>query len=759
VNLVWRGPLTDPSGFASQGRAFVRGLVEAGADLRVEHLVWHWREAVTPSERERLADLIDRPVVPADVHLQHTLARLFDPYAAGRLRIGRTAWEVDRVPADWVARARQMDEVWVPCRHNADAFVASGVEPDRVHVLPEPIELDRFAPGSAPALEVPGAHGTVFLASFDWSLRKGWDVLLRAWLRAFRVGDDVTLVLKTWSTRGLTDGDIQARLVAAIEGAGHDPERVADIVVLTELLDTRGVAGLYAACDVYVAPSRGEGFCRPVAEAMAAGRPVIATHHSGPADFTDEAVGWPLPWTAAEVSEEARAEALFPAGSRWAEPDVDALVDALRDAHARPDERLRRGVAARDRARGFDHLAIARRALARMAEVTPRASRPGVRAVRPGLPSVLLQGSVFGVHSLAGVNRELARALVRTGAVEVGVVDTEGARLDPAAPGLAALAPLVEGVLPHVDVTVRQAYPPNLDPGAPGRVAQFLHWEFGPLPRAWVRAQRDRIDEVWAASGWAADWMVRSGMDPARVATVPLGVDPDRFRPGLEPLDLGPVAPGFRFLFVGGLVWRKGIDVLLDAYRLAFTRSDDVTLVVKDFGAGGPYVPQEAADGLARLAADPGAGRVAHFTGALPEADMPRLYAACDCLVHPFRGEAFGLPIVEAMACGLPVVVPEGGPCLDYADAATALLVPCREVPTGWSAVGGMLLAGEATVLDTRVEDVAAAMRRAYEDPEGSRALGARAARRVRGGHTWDHTARAALARVGALRDRLRTAA
>ena len=36
---------------------------------------------------------------------------------------------------------------------------------------------------------------------------------------------------------------------------------------------------------------------------------------------------------------------------------------------------------------------------------------------------------------------------------------------------------------------------------------------------------------------------------------------------------------------------------------------------------------------------------------------MAALYAACDCLVHPYRGEGFGLPIAEAMACGLPVIV------------------------------------------------------------------------------------------------------
>ena len=389
----------------------------------------------------------------------------------------------------------------------------------------------------------------------------------------------------------------------------------------------------------------------------------------------------------------------------------------MRAAHADPEGWRGRGAAGRERAqRRFDHRAVTLHALERMEGIRPRGRRTGLRTVDPDVPALLITGSVFGMHSLAGVNRELARALVRTGRIALGLVDTEGARLDPSAPELAALAPLVEGILPRVDVTMRHAYPPNFDPGAPGRVARMLHWEFGPLPRAWVRAHREAGDDAWAASRWAADWMVRSGMDPERVAHVPLGVDPERFRPGLEPLDLGEVAPGVRFLFVGGLVWRKGVDVLLEAWTRAFTRDDDVTLVVKDFGAGGPYVPQEAAERLRAIAADPRAARVAHFTGALPEADMPRLYAACDCLVHPFRGEAYALPVAEAMACGLPAIIPDGGPCRDYAGPDSALLVPAREVDLGWHEVGGMPLTGTARVLEVDPDDVAAAMRAAHRD-------------------------------------------
>jgi glycosyltransferase involved in cell wall biosynthesis len=247
------------------------------------------------------------------------------------------------------------------------------------------------------------------------------------------------------------------------------------------------------------------------------------------------------------------------------------------------------------------------------------------------------------------------------------------------------------------------------------------------------------------------DGLVEGGMDPERLALVPLGVDPRRFRPGVQPLDLGERAPGVRLLFVGGLIWRKGIDLLLEAYARAFTRRDDVTLVLKDFGARGPYVPQEATDLVRRLGADPSAPRILHLTDALAEADMPRLYAACDALVHPYRGEGYGLPIAEAMACGLPAVVPDRGAARDFTAPDTAVLLPSREVPMDGATIGGMLLTGRPRVVEVRVDDLAEAMRRLVARPAEAAALGAAASARIRAAHTWERAAAAAEARLLAL--------
>ena len=154
---------------------------------------------------------------------------------------------------------------------------------------------------------------------------------------------------------------------------------------------------------------------------------------------------------------------------------------------------------------------------------------------------------------------------------------------------------------------------------------------------------------------------------------IPLGVDPEVFRPGLEPLALPP-GPRVRFLFVGGTIFRKGIDVLLNGFRRAFPPSDGVGLVIKDMGSQSFYRGQTAEAEVAALRER--GYPVEYIDRDLTEAELAGLYAACDCLVHPFRGEGFALPVVEAMACGLPVIVTRG-PGARLCDE-TAFLIPAR---------------------------------------------------------------------------------
>src|SRR5262249_10328994 len=151
-------------------------------------------------------------------------------------------------------------------------------------------------------------------------------------------------------------------------------------------------------------------------------------------------------------------------------------------------------------------------------------------------------------------------------------------------------------------------------------------------------------------SRFVRDVYVRSGVPAEKVRIVPLGVDPAVFTP--EGSTFPVPEAGVLFLYVGGTIHRKGADLLLRAYTSAFGRDDDVCLVVKDMGTGTFYADQNFGHAFRQAQADPRCPGIVYLDGELTDLQLASLYRACSCLVLPYRGEGFGLPALEAMACG-----------------------------------------------------------------------------------------------------------
>ena len=182
------------------------------------------------------------------------------------------------------------------------------------------------------------------------------------------------------------------------------------------------------------------------------------------------------------------------------------------------------------------------------------------------------------------------------------------------------------------------------------------NWAEPPVRRRWARLIR-RFDKVIAPSRHIAERLDDAGV--LRVTIQPLGVDTDTFRPDLadrEALrtELG-LAPSTRLLvFAGRPAREKNIEVLLDAVaRLG--RDYHLILV----GAGAGARPQENATFL-DYRRDP--------------QEVARLLASCDAFVHANDREPFGLVVLEALACGLPVVGVEAGGVSELVDEAVGQL-------------------------------------------------------------------------------------
>lgn len=332
--ILWHAPLQDPSGYAEEARHFLFAIDRYGLDVAARAIRWSDKTVALPPERERkLLSLQSRPTPVGAVHVFHILAPYFSPISFATANIGRTMFETDRLPDGWAAACNRMDRVWVPSEFNRETFAAAGVDPQILRVVPGTLDFAPFDPSCEP-LQIPGARAFNFLAVFDWTLRKGWDVLLKAFIEEFKAGDDVSLTLKTHSSLGYTVDRIVEFAATYIEqDLGRDLNTIPAIVFQDDFVPDALMPNLYRAADCYVVPSRGEGWGRPYMEAMAMGVPVIATGWSGQTAFMRSDNSLLVDYDLADVPEVAWLETPTYRGHRWAEPRVDSLRAQMRLAY------------------------------------------------------------------------------------------------------------------------------------------------------------------------------------------------------------------------------------------------------------------------------------------------------------------------------------------------------------------------------------------------------------------------------------------
>lgn len=186
--------------------------------------------------------------------------------------------------------------------------------------------------------------------------------------------------------------------------------------------------------------------------------------------------------------------------------------------------------------------------------------------------------------------------------------------------------------------------------------------------RAIAHARR-RATVVVCVSEATARRLRQTGPVDGPVVVAPHGVDHDRFRPeepapGADAASLAQLGVRRPYIvFLGTLEPRKQVDVLVRAFDLLAGRHPDLQLVL----AGRPGWGVGAID--AAIAASPHRRRV-HRTGYVPEAAVPALLRQAAAVCYPAAEEGFGLPAVEAVACGAPLVTTAGSVMAELVGAA-----------------------------------------------------------------------------------------
>lgn len=354
------------------------------------------------------------------------------------------------------------------------------------------------------------------------------------------------------------------------------------------------------------------------------------------------------------------------------------------------------------------------------------------------------EGDALNYHSLAAVNRALLKQLLPEPGYEIEIRNFSDPvfRPEPGDPDYALLQAMFRPLSGPPQLTVRHHWPPDFSlPQSPGHWVMIQPWEFGALPERWIYNMNKFVDQVWVPSEYVRQSYLRSGLLAEKVAVVPNGVDPELYSPEAPALVL-PTKKRFKFLFVGGGILRKGVDLLLNAFVETFSADEDVCLVLKEFGAGKVYQTIEIGEWIERYRSNhPNMPEIVHLVEDLPPEQMPALYNSADCLVHPFRGEGFALPIAEAMACERAVLVTSYGPTLEYCDDGNAYLIPAQEVPFKEKQIDDTLVTVDYPYwAEPDYDALKALLRHIYENPEEARRKARKARATIVENLTWRHS-------------------
>jgi glycosyltransferase involved in cell wall biosynthesis len=370
--------------------------------------------------------------------------------------------------------------------------------------------------------------------------------------------------------------------------------------------------------------------------------------------------------------------------------------------------------------------------------------------------AVRWEGPLLGHYSYSIINRELCARLAKADGIDLSIRPGDTPFTDnPFTPSSSSsFRSIVErvgkhfpnGAHIHIGNHAHHPFSPPLE----GRWVVIQPWDYMSLPVRWVDWIQTQIDEVWVPSHFVSTAFLEAGISAEHVAVVPNGVDVQLYRPEARKVRLD-TKKSFKFLFVGGPFWRKGFDILLEAYGKAFTARDDVCLVIKSTPE---FWTNAGTRWLAAFRARAAAPEIISIVQSIDQQRMAGLYASCDCLVHPYRAEGFAICIAEGMASGLPVIVTGRGAAMDFCNSNTAYLIPAGLCHMDTKQVDDQPTLDYPSYAEPELDGLLEWMRYVYEHPNKSGVTARAGMNKIKAEFTWDHAAEIAIQRLTALSDK-----
>ncbi|MBU2810444.1 glycosyltransferase family 4 protein [Acidithiobacillus thiooxidans] len=318
--IEYYGYLTAASGLGVAARGYVKALKVGGYKITCHDLTPLGErhipllEATKPKKKTNKNQSIIRILHVNAEELPRILRIVATESIRHIYQIAIWAWETENFPDKWINRFDLIDEIWTGSTFMATAIRKKTQLP--VRVIPHVVEV----PDKLPAEYHPSDHAFTFFFSFDYKSvaeRKNPLAIINVFKRTFSKNESVHLYIK--SSHQTLNPCYASKIKESALGF--------PITIMDGIISSEEHWLLIRDCDAYVSLHRSEGFGLGMAEAMAIGKPVMATAYGGNCDYMNEGNAALVRYNLIKSSVDYPP---YPANTSWAEIDVESAIEKMR---------------------------------------------------------------------------------------------------------------------------------------------------------------------------------------------------------------------------------------------------------------------------------------------------------------------------------------------------------------------------------------------------------------------------------------------
>lgn len=200
------------------------------------------------------------------------------------------------------------------------------------------------------------------------------------------------------------------------------------------------------------------------------------------------------------------------------------------------------------------------------------------------------------------------------------------------------------------------------------------------IPKHWVNLC-NTMDEIWVPTQFNYRTFTESGVEPSKIKVIHYPIDYTKYDQIFDPYPFPPQVKAFRFLYTIAFDYRKGLDLLIPSFCEEFSNEEDVSLILKI------YVPDwNKEDNFLKIISSyipikENNPHIHFIIEKMPQEALLSLYSSCTCYVSTERAIGWGMPQMEMMAMGKPVISINWGGITEYMNNSNSFLIqPEREL-------------------------------------------------------------------------------